>query len=187
MVFHCPSGFSELSVRLIILLPLPSVMPQFSLGPRRFSISGTVISSSDAPEVTSIVMLHLCLYGFWKHFIQCSWRRCMYEHTAITWFTRKAILHYQPVILVYCIRNKMTLRSTKTYQHSIAYDKWINGFCISIHFGNIYMPAAEVFAIKKTFCLCRTNQRKLHEEGYYGKYFCLVLHQSVVYKQFKVR
>src|SRR6476661_1957358 len=30
MVFHCPSGFSELSVRLIILLPLPSVMPQFS-------------------------------------------------------------------------------------------------------------------------------------------------------------
>src|SRR4030095_2664389 len=107
-------------------------------------------------------------------------------HVAITWFTRKAILHHQPIILVYCISNKMTVGSTKTYQHSIAYHKWINGFCIGIHFRNIYMPAAQVFAIKKTFCLRRTDQRKLDEEGCYGKYFCLVLHQSVVYKQFKV-
>jgi len=37
-------------------------------------------------------------------------------------------------------------------------------FAFGIHFGNIYMPA-QVFAIKKTFCLCRTNQRNLDEEG----------------------
>src|SRR5204863_8447927 len=46
MVFHSPSGFSELSVRLTMRRPLPSVIPQLSFGPRRFSISGTVMSST---------------------------------------------------------------------------------------------------------------------------------------------
>jgi len=46
---------------------------------------------------------------------------------------------------------------------------------------------AQVFAIKKTSWLRRTDQRKLDEEGYYGKYFYLVLLQSVIYKQFKIR
>src|SRR5688572_1501049 len=42
--FHSPKGFSDPSVRFTTRRSLPSVIPQFSFGPLRFSISGTSMS-----------------------------------------------------------------------------------------------------------------------------------------------
>src|SRR5882762_5953249 len=46
MVFHSPTGFSELSVRLRMRRALPSVVPHRAGGPRRRSMSGTWMSST---------------------------------------------------------------------------------------------------------------------------------------------
>ena len=73
----------------------------------------------------------------------------MHQHAAVARRCRITVFNSETIIFKYCIRNKMSLAGSKTYEHSVSNGKWDSCIGIGIHGRNIGVPALQVFSVEK--------------------------------------
>jgi hypothetical protein len=104
---------------------------------------------ADAPEISSIVDVHLALNRLREHFVQTARRGCVHQNPAVAWFAGPAIFHYQTVVLVNGVGDQVALWVAIAKQNPVFHAKRRLNIGIVVRVGHVGVPTGKVGAIEK--------------------------------------
>jgi hypothetical protein len=79
----------------------------------------------------------------------------VYQHATVTGRAGKTVLHFEAVVFIRGVGDKVAARRAEAHQQAVADNKRSFQRGIFVHVGHVGVPATEVFAVEKAFGLRR--------------------------------
>ena len=151
IVFHCPSGFSDPSVRFRIRRASPSAPPHFSpaFRGRRVLHVGHLDVLLDAPEVAGVAAVHLHFDRLRKHLVERAQARRVDEDAAVARLAGKAVLGFEPVIAIRLLRQQVPLGLAEADEHAVTDDEAGRRVRVGIPRRHVRLPVRQILAVEQ--------------------------------------
>ena len=120
----------------------------------------------DAPEISSIGVMHLYFDGGREHFVERTGSRRVNEDTAIAWLGGESVFQFESIVLVGGVGDEVAAGFSKADEHAVSRDEAGLDIGILVSSRDIGMPTCEVLAVEElNYAILRRELGSERKEG----------------------